>query len=307
MKSTQVTSYIPTGVSAGDPGRGLLAQGRCGTRNKYTGEKQQEEYAGRGNSLCKIPEAKWSVREDSLEKKVPSQSLKGGPGERAFQPEGSKWAKAQVCETPQVSVLRVPVCEDSGGGGGAGRGQKGHAAEGWQASGEGGLAGSGRGECGERSSRVPLAGQREARGEDTGEVLAVVSRPSPALAAGGAQTPLKPHSRSSPLSQVCAGSRAHRRVLSSETGTVVRSRRQRVTLVLPVGLERTGGGPNFYVLSAALLQCLLCAGVWAKVVSQLEVALNLQFEGRLIHTQARTVLFRKGYDEGTVLRGAAWK
>lgn len=125
----------------------------------------------------------------------------GGPGEKAFQPEGSKWAKAQVCETPQVSVLCVPACEDSGGGGGVGRGQKAHAAEGWQASGEGGLAGSGQGECGERSSRVPLAGQREARGEDTGEVLAVVSRPSPALAAGGAQTPLQPRSRSSPLCQ----------------------------------------------------------------------------------------------------------
>lgn len=45
-----------------------------------------------------IPEAQWSVGEDSLEKKVPNQSLKGRPGERAFHPERSKWAKDQVCE-----------------------------------------------------------------------------------------------------------------------------------------------------------------------------------------------------------------
>lgn len=92
-----------------------MAQGRCGTRNKYTGEKQQEEYAGRGNSLCKIPEAKWSVREDSLEKKAPSQSLKRGPGERAFQPEGSKWAKAQVCKTPRVCYV-CPCVKTTGVG-----------------------------------------------------------------------------------------------------------------------------------------------------------------------------------------------
>ena len=55
-----------------------------------------------GNSMCQTQRQKRRAREGSLEEKVPPWSLNGRPGERAFQIEGLKWARARVCEMPQV-------------------------------------------------------------------------------------------------------------------------------------------------------------------------------------------------------------
>lgn len=60
-------------------------------------------------------------------RRYPPWSLNGRPGERAFQIEGLKWARARVCEMPQVCEH---VCV-------AGQEQKGPAVWDWQASGEG--------------------------------------------------------------------------------------------------------------------------------------------------------------------------
>ena len=80
-----------------------------------------------GNSMCQTQRQKRRAREGSLEEKVPPWSLNGRPGERAFQIEGLKWARARVCEMPQVCEH---VCV-------AGQGQKRPAVWDWQASGEG--------------------------------------------------------------------------------------------------------------------------------------------------------------------------
>lgn len=72
-----------------------------------------------------------------------------------------------------------------------------------------------------------------------------------------------------------------------------------MTPASPVGFERTGGRPNLLVHSAAWVQGLLWARVWADVPSQREVvlALRLQFSGEPETRPGKAVLFRKGYDE----------
>lgn len=73
------------------------------------------------------PEAKEESQGRLPEEKAPPWSLNGRPGERAFQIEGLKWARARVCEMPQVCEH---VCV-------AGQEQKRPAVWDWQASGEG--------------------------------------------------------------------------------------------------------------------------------------------------------------------------
>lgn len=80
-----------------------------------------------GNNICQTQRQKRRAREGSLEEKVPPWSLNGRPGERAFQIEGLKWARARVCEMPQVCE-HVCVARQE---------QKGPAVWDWQASGEG--------------------------------------------------------------------------------------------------------------------------------------------------------------------------